>query len=123
MSCNVKLDNGDTIYRFPKEEYILKNFLNNYELLNTKLMKEKGITKAIVDLATERFKGGASTGKNLKNSVIGLINDLLIGKNTITNEALKVKFDDLKLSGSFWDEVIIHTELALIDSTSITVLS
>jgi len=98
---------------FPNAE-TMKSYLSEHPLLKTDCYQEKGITKAIVDLAVERFADSDKVEMGVKMSTMLMINDLQEGKDGFTEKPLP-NLGKLGLNQMLWMQISMATEKALID--------
>lgn len=97
---------------FPNAE-IIKNYLSERPFLKINYFQEKGITKAIVDLAAERFADSEQTEMTVETGVRIMMNDLQKGKDGFTGKPLP-DLGELKLNQIFWRQLLIGTQASLI---------
>lgn len=90
----------------------MTQYLSNHPLL--KYYQEKGITKAIAELAAARFADSDRVDMGVEMGTMLLINDLQTGEDGITGEALP-NLGKLGLSPMTWTQISVATEKALTD--------
>lgn len=99
--------------RFPDSNIITER-LSNYPLLKTDDNLKKGITKAIAELAAERFANREKLEMGITWGTKLIINDLRLGKDELTGKHLpnlgKLGLDDIA-----WTLISMATEAALLD--------
>lgn len=92
----------------------ITQYLSNHPLLKMDYLQEKGITKAIAELAAARFANSDKVNMGVKMGTVLLINDLQAGKDGFTGKALP-NLGELGLSLTVWTQISMATELALIE--------
>lgn len=98
---------------FPDAE-TMTQYLSNHPLLKMDYYQEKGITKAIAELAAARFANSDKVEMGVKMGTMLLINDLQAGKDGFTGKALP-NLGKLGLPSMIWAQISMATESALID--------
>lgn len=98
---------------FP-DEASLQAMLFKHKLLNTDYNKEKGITKAVAELAAKRFANRELVEMGVEMSTMLLVHDLLEGKDGFTGKSL-TNLGELGLPDFFWNTFSISIEKALMD--------
>ncbi len=106
-------DRSDATLYFP-DSVTMTQYLSNHPLLKQNYYQEKGITKAIAELAAERFADCGEREKGVKIGTVLLINDLQAGKDGFTGNPLP-NLGKLGLSSMFWTQILMATEQALLD--------
>jgi len=91
----------------------MTQYLSNHPYLNMDYFQEKGITKAIAELAAARFADSNKVEMKVKMDTMLLIYDLQRGKDGFTGKALPNL--GKWLLPTIWTEVSTLTEKALID--------
>jgi len=89
-------------------------YLSNHPLLKPDYYQEKGITKAIAELAAERFADSSKVEMDVKIGAMLLIIDLQTGKDGFKGKRLP-NLGKLELLSMFWTQISMATEKALID--------
>lgn len=105
---------------FPNKE-TMHDYLSNHALLNTEYFQQKGITQAIVELATERFADSRKPAQGMKMGAMLIVNDLQRGKDGFSGKDLP-NLGKLQLSDIIWKQISMSIELALIDCGNMTKL-
>lgn len=98
---------------FPNAQ-TMKACLCDHPLLAMDYYKEKGITKAIADLASERFANSDKVEMGIKMGTMLMINDLQEGKDGFTGKSLP-NLGKLGLPPMVWAQISMATESALMD--------
>lgn len=106
-------DRSDPTLRFPDASTIAR-YLSDHKLLNTDYYKEKGITKAIAELASERFADSDKTEVGIEMGIALLILDLQKGRDGYTHKLLP-NLGKLELPPMVWIQISQATKRALID--------
>ena len=88
--------------------------LSSHPLLKLEYFEEKGITKAISDLAGKRFAKKECSEPSVKIGTLLLIEDLKNGKDGFEGDSIP-NLGKLGLSGSTWMQISMNTEKALLD--------
>lgn len=104
---------SDSTLHFP-DAVTITQYLSNHPLLKTDYYQEKGITKAIAELAAARFADNDIMETGVKIGAMLLIIDLLKGIDGFTGESLP-NLGKLGLPPKFWTLIAMATEKALID--------
>ncbi|MBA3238180.1 MAG: hypothetical protein H0T62_07535 [Parachlamydiaceae bacterium] len=92
----------------------MTQYLSKHPLLNTVYFQEKGITKAIVELAAERFADTEKVEMGVKLGTKLLVNDLITGEDGFTGKPLP-NLGKLGLPSMIWAQISMSTEKALLD--------
>lgn len=92
----------------------MTQYLSNHSFLKTAYYEEKGITKAITELAAARFANSTKAETGVKLGTMLLIGDLLKGEDCFTGKELP-NLGKLELPPMVWTLVSMATEKALID--------
>ena len=98
---------------FPNAQ-TMRECLCKHPLLAMDYYQEKGITKAIADLASERFADSDKVAMGVKMGTMLLINDLQEGKDGFTGKPLP-NLGKLGLPSTIWTQLSMATEKAIID--------
>jgi len=99
----------------------MTDYLSQYPLINNEWHVEKGVTKAIIELAVARFADTANKGEmGIELGAKLLIGDLRRGKDGFTGEALP-NLGKLEISPEEWNLLIEGTKYALIDCAKYSV--
>lgn len=103
----------DPLLHFPDAAAITK-YLSEYPLFKIDYFLEKGITKAISELAAKRFTSIKTAEMGVQMGTACLIYDLQIGKDGFTGEPLP-NLGKLGLSPMIWASISRATEKALLE--------
>lgn len=96
----------------------MTQYLSNHPLLKTEYFLEKGITKAIAELAAERFADSDKVEMGVQIGAMLLIHDLQAGEDGFTGKPLP-NLGKLGLPSMIWAQISMATEAALIDCAKI----
>lgn len=99
--------------QFPNAD-MMKHYLSNCPALNSACSQNIELSKAIVELAVERFAGKQKTVIAIKTGTMLLINDMQTGKNGFTGKALP-NFRQFTLPPLTWHKITEATEEALLE--------
>ncbi len=100
-----------SVLHFPDAATMIQ-YLSNHPLLSMKCNQEKGITKAVAELAAARFADSDKSEMDVKMGTRLLINDLRTGEDRFTGKALP-DLVKLGLPPKFWVQISMATQLAL----------
>ena len=103
----------NTTLHFPNEAAVIQ-YLRNYPELKTEYYEEKGITKAVAELAAERFANSNKVEAGVKLGTALLIYDLQKGIDGFTGKPLP-DLGKLGLPPMVWTQISTATEEALIN--------
>lgn len=98
---------------FPDANTITQ-YLTNHPHLNIGYYQEKGITKAIAELAAKRFANKNTIEIQVKVEVGALVYDLLRGKDGYTGEVLP-NFEKIEWPQGLWNPLSTATINALLE--------
>lgn len=109
----IKRNYTNSSLHFPDAD-TMRKYLNNHPLLKMDYFQEKGITKVIAELATERFANSEKEEMGVKIGAMLLIEDLKIGEDGFTGKPLP-NLGKIGLRETTWAQISMATEQALID--------
>jgi hypothetical protein len=103
----------NTTLHFPDQKTVAES-LSDHPLLKTDYFEEKGITKAIAELAAERFADRDLVEMGVKMGTTLIIYDLHTGKDGFSGKPLP-NLGKLGLPSMIWTQISMSLEKALLD--------
>lgn len=97
-------------FSFPDADKMIQ-LLSNHPMLKNEYDDKKGITKAIAELAAERFANAEKTMPGLNSGAALLIYDLVTGRCGFTGKTFPI-FEEIVANPDAWQQKTLH---ALID--------
>ena len=107
------MDSSSNLY-FPDAATLTKCICNHPLFKMEYYLQEKGITKAISELAAARFANTKKVDEGIKLGAMLLIYDLHEGEDGFTGKPLP-NLGKLGLHSVFWEQMALSTEKALKD--------
>ncbi|MCH9625209.1 MAG: hypothetical protein S4CHLAM123_03790 [Chlamydiales bacterium] len=101
------------MFHFPDAKQI-QECVYSHPILAKEYYLEKGVTKAIAELAAERFTNGYRTELGLKTGVMFMINHLEAGKDGFSGKLLPT----FEYSLIDWNQIAMCVERVLIESAN-----
>ncbi len=92
----------------------MTQYLSNHPLLKTDFYQENGITKAISELAAERFANSEKVEMGVIMGIMLLMHDLHEGKDAFTGKSLP-NLGKLGMPSIMWAHISESTQKALLD--------
>lgn len=109
------------MFCFPSQQRIF-NYLHNHPSLRIDYYMEKGVTKAVAELAAKRFRNSEKNEMLIKLEIMILIHDFKFGMDRFTKEPL-LKLKKYNWKQENWDRLEDTLEQAIMDCVAIPIIS